>query len=273
MATGGGAATAGTDDTAPLLSAVAHLREAVQLLRGHLGAESAWRSTDTVVLEAVQQVAEVRAGLDELHLRLVRQVDERGVASASPVATSPEGFLRTACLLTAGQARRDVAAARATAAGAPLERFGEELAAGRATRNHVDVAVTCLDGIPTAVLARPGAADEVVDYLLLATADATPLDLKHAVAHLLARLAPDPDDRLDDRSFERRFLDIATDATGMTVGRFQLDPVAGASLRALLQRWSGPHPATRTGSAPTERADAPDAGSEGSRKLSSQYLA
>lgn len=36
----------------------------------------------------------------------------------------------------------------------------------------------------------------------------------------------------------------------MTVGRFQLDPVAGASLRELLLRWSGPRPAGEASSTP-----------------------
>lgn len=243
----------GTDDCdAPLLSAVEAVRAAVSHLRAQLGDDVVWQSTDRVVLTAVGQLAEVRSALEETHLRLVREVDTRGVAEASPVATTPEGFLRTTCLVSASQARRDVAAARAVAPDAPLHRFGVLLARGEVARSHVDVAVRCLDRIPTAVLERPGAADEVVDYLLLAGRHGTPVDLDRAATHLLASLVPSAGDRADERSFERRFLDLATDATGMTVGQFQLDPVAGASLRALLQRWSGPLAAGQDSEAPGE---------------------
>lgn len=245
-----------------LLSAVDDVRVAVARLRARLDPGAVWQSTDRDVLTAVPELAEVRACLDETHLRLVREVDTRGVAEASPVATTPEGFLRTACLVGAGQARRDVAAARATAPGAPLEPFGAALACGQVTRAHVDTAVRCLDRIPTAVLERPGATERISDYLMTATTDATPLDLDRAARHLLSTLLPDPDERYDERAFERRFLDLATDATGMTVGRFQLDPVAGAALRALLERWCAP---ATTGAADalstTGAADVPVAGS------------
>lgn len=227
----------------PLLSAVGGVRTAVAHLRAQLGGDVVWQSTDREVLAAVGDLAGVRAALDETHLRLVREVDTRGVAEASPVATTPEGFLRTACLVTALQARQDVAAARATAPGAPLHPFGVLLARGEVSRRHVDSAVRCLDRIPTAVLERPGFADEAVSYLLLATEGGTAVDVDVAAKHLLASLVPDREDRLDERSFERRFLDLATDATGMTVGRFQLDPVAGAALRAALHRWSAPEAA------------------------------
>lgn len=208
----------------PLLSAVDGVRAAVAHLRAQLGDDVVWQSTDREVLAAVGDLAGVRAALDETHLRLVREVDTRGVAEASPVATTPEGFLRTACLVTALQARQDVAAARATAPGAPLHPFGVLLARGEVSRRHVDSAVRCLDRIPTAVLERPGFADEAVSYLLLATEGGTPVDVDVAARHLLASLVPDREDRLDERSFERRFLDLATDATGMTVGRFQARP-------------------------------------------------
>ena len=43
----------------------------------------------------VGQVARLRGRVEALFLDLVREVDSRGLATASPVATSPEAFLRT----------------------------------------------------------------------------------------------------------------------------------------------------------------------------------
>ncbi|MFC6852554.1 HNH endonuclease signature motif containing protein [Aquipuribacter hungaricus] len=205
-----------------------------------LGPEQVWRSTDRDVLSAVVELSRTRSALDGAHLRLVREVDARGVATASPVATSPEGFLRSSCLVGAAQARRDVVAARATAPGEVLEPLARLLQDGRCTRGHVDQAVRVLDCIPEEVRERPGAGELISDYLLVAARDASPLDLQHAGQQLVRTLLPEPDERLDRLSHQRRFLDLATDATGMTVGRLQLDPVAGAALRTALQRWSGP---------------------------------
>lgn len=133
-----------------------------------------------------------------------------------------------------------MAAARATAPGEVLAPFQALLGEGRCTRAHVDAAVRVLDQIPAAVLTRDGAGQEIADYLLLAAQEAGPFDLQRAGRHLLAALAPDPSDRQDSQAVQRRYLDLATDATGMLVGRLQLDPVAGAALRTALQRWSGP---------------------------------
>jgi hypothetical protein len=232
-----------SDGSSVLLSAVEDAAATVARLQALVGDDVAWRSTDREVLAAVGDVARLRSALDAVHLGLVRQVVSRGVAEASPVATSPEGFLRTACLSGATQARRDVEAARATAPGAVLEPFAGLLAEGRCTREHVDRAVRVMDLIPVAVRERPGAGQQIVDYMLLAATEAAPLDMARAGRHLLAVLPEDPDStqgRVDRQAHQRRFLDMATDETGMLVGRFQLDPVAGAALRTAVQRWSGP---------------------------------
>jgi hypothetical protein len=220
----------------PLLTALDRATDAVAAAAG----EVSWQTPEPVVLDAVRRVAELRSQVDALYLDLVRQVDERGVATASPVATTPEGFLRTTCLIGAAQARRDVAAARATAPGRTLEPFAAALAEGRTTKAHVDVAVRVLDRIPEHVLARPGAPQKVVDYLSLAADQAGPLDMDRAARRLLVSLAPDREDRFDPESHQRRFLDHHTDATGMVVGTFQLDPVGGATFTAALRELAAP---------------------------------
>lgn len=207
---------------------------------GEAAAAVTWQTGDVAVLGAVRRVAVLRAQVESLFLDLVRQVDDRGLATASPVATTPEGFLRTTCLLDPGQARRDVAAARATAPGEPLAPLGTALAEGRTSRGHVDVAVRCLDAIPSHVLARPGAAARAVAYLQQAADGTGPTGMRRSADQLLARLVPERADRFDPHAHQRRFLDVHTDDTGMVVGSFQLNAVTGATFRTALDQHSAP---------------------------------
>ena len=219
--------------------------DAVTAVASLVSSQVSWQRSDTEVLHGVRQVHVLRSTVEALHLDLVRALDGRSLATASPVATSPEGFLRATCLVGAGQARRDVAAARATAPGQPLAPLALELAAGRQTRAHVDVAVRVLDRIPAGTLARPGAAARVVDYLRLAAADATPLDMDRAARQLLERtgwVEVGAAVRFDPDGHTRRFLDVHTDSTGMVVGSFQLDAVSGATVRSALDAASAPEP-------------------------------
>jgi hypothetical protein len=199
--------------TSPLLAAVAVVREGVEGLLSLLDDANAWRSTDADVLAAVGSLTAARAAVEAAHLRLVRHVDTRGIASSSPVASSPQGLLKVACLATDAQARRDVTAAEATAPDGPLARFGDALARGQVSRQHVDA----------------------------------------AVRHLVSTLLPEPEERLDPRAWERRSVDLATDLTGMVVGTFQLDAVSGAVLRAALDRWAAPGGPARTGGSTPRR--------------------
>lgn len=226
----------GPDVDDPLVAALDAATDAVRVC----GSRVSWRTRERVLLDAVRRVSELRSMVESLHLDLVRQVDDRGVATTSPVATSVEGFLRSATSVGAGQARRDVAAARATSPGAPLERFGTALAAGRTSRAHVDVAVRCLERVPAHLAALPAAQQQIVDLLEVAAAEAGPPDMDRTARRLVFLLAPDEADRFDPAAHQRRFLDLHTDATGMVVGRFQLDAVTGAHVTRALDHCSAP---------------------------------
>ncbi|MFC3689765.1 HNH endonuclease signature motif containing protein [Aquipuribacter hungaricus] len=240
-----GAAPPGDLPACALAAALAEASDALGRAAALTAPGAAWQVADADVLDGIRRVAALRGRVEAVYLDLVRELDGRALATSSPVATTPEAFLRTVCLMGAGQARRDVAAARATAPTEPLAVFAEELSQGRRTRAHVDVAVRCLDRLPASLLARPGAAADVVDFLRRAADDAAPLDMDRAARQLLARLDPAGDERrerFDPDGHTRRFLEVHTDATGMVVGAFQLDAVSGATLRAALDTASAPEP-------------------------------
>ncbi|MGF1661480.1 MAG: DUF222 domain-containing protein [Kineosporiaceae bacterium] len=228
------------------------------LLGTLLGGQS-WRVPERDLLDALGSLHRLRGLVDAAHLRVVREIDARGVTGAvgsAPVATTTEGLVREVTGAGPGAARRDVAAARATGPADVLAGFAEHLADGRVRREHVDVAVRCLDRIPGHLVrepAEPGGASEegagvreIVAGFLLRIADTRADDrtLDRHARQLLAHLAPDPQDRVDPEAPARRFLDLGDDETGMVTGRFALDPVAGAELRVALAEWSAPEPLT-----------------------------
>jgi hypothetical protein len=206
-------------------------------------ATDAWQLSDTELRDAMAELARGRSVLDAAHLSLVRQLADRLTGGSAT-----EAVVRETTRASAAQARRDVAAARVVGPGAPLAGFGERLADGAVSREHVDVAVRCLDGIPRR-LAEDRRAPEVISQFLLRAVDAgaSPLELRRAVDQLLDRLDPDRAGRFDPDADQRRFLDMHTDSTGMVVGRFQLDPVAGAALRNAVHVHSAPLPAQVAG--------------------------
>jgi len=71
-----------------------------------------WQVPDGDVLDGIRRVAALRGQVEAMYLDLVRALDSRGLAATAPVATTPEGFLRTAGLLGAGRGRRGVTSPR-----------------------------------------------------------------------------------------------------------------------------------------------------------------
>jgi hypothetical protein len=120
---------------------------------------------------------------------------------------------------------------------------------GRVSRQHLDVAVRTLGKVPAHLVSRVypdgrSGAHWVDSYLAEQSRLFPPSGTERLGRHLLAVMDPDGVDRFDPVAFERRSLTCSVDGTGMLVGRFQLDPAAGACLRAALDRFSAPHPAT-----------------------------
>ncbi len=273
-----GGDTAGGDTAGGLGVAerVAWIAAQVAALHEVLAVDRAWRVGEVDLLQVTGGLVRLRSGVDAAYLRAVAEVDRRragasvadggaagggvagggvaggGVAGGgdglrgarSGIGSSTESFLRTSAPLTPGQAREDVAAARALGPGGSLREMEPQLAAGDITRAHVGVAVSCLDRIPVHLRTEAGDRATIAAYFATLAPTRHALELKQNAAVLLARLAPEVVQRFDPRSHERRFLDWTTDATGMLLGRFALDPTAGATLRAAVDALSGPRPTT-----------------------------
>jgi hypothetical protein len=120
---------------------------------------------------------------------------------------------------------------------------------GQVSRQHLDVAVRTLGKVPAHLSAKiysdgRSGAERVDSYLAEHSRIFPPSGTERLGRHLLAVMDPDGLDRYDPAAFQRRSLTCSVDGTGMLVGRFQLDPASGACLKAALDRFSAPHPAT-----------------------------
>ena len=233
-----------------------------------LRAERAWQLPEAQLLQVCGALARLRSGVEAAYLAAVAEVDRRRAGavpdgsrgSRTGIGSSTESFLRTSAPLAPGQARDDVEAARALSPDGGLEKLAPLLACGDITRAHVDVATRCLRSIPEHLRREEDDRTAIADFF----ADLAPTrharDLGRSASALLERLAPDSQDRFDPRAHERRFFDTSTDATGMLLGHFALDAVAGATLLSAVEACSAPLPTDGDGrddrTAPQRRADA-----------------
>lgn len=239
--------------------------EALATAAANLRACADWQLPAGELVDVSARVARLRAAVDAAYLALVAEVEARGVASVSTpagerVATTTAGFLRTSALMSAAEAARDVAAARAVAGEGPLVALGEQLAAGALTRAHVDVAVRCLDQLPSGLRRTAEQRRALSDFFVRLAPLGPVRDLGRAAAALRLQLDPGSAELFDPDADQRRYLDIATDVTGMVVGRFQLDAVAGAALQAAIQTFGAPRPTGSRMDAGSAAAAAADVG-------------
>jgi hypothetical protein len=136
-----------------VLGAVETAAEPLRDVLGTLLGEQSWRVPERELLDAMGSLHRLRGLVEAAHLRVLREIDARGVTGtvgSAPVATTTEGLVREVTGAAPAAARRDVAAARVTGPVDVLAGFGDRLAEGRVRREHVDVdvAVRCLDRLP-----------------------------------------------------------------------------------------------------------------------------
>ncbi len=220
------------------MDAITAITVSVAAARQLLDHPSSAMPRDTLT-RALHQMAVVRCAIEAAYLCVLRQIDGHGDGGGSRT----EGLVREATGASAGAARRDVAAARATAPDGVLAGFDPRLTQGAVCREHVDVAVACMDAIPHHLLDDAENRAAVTSLLhTVVDAGSSARELRTAVRMMLDRVDPDGHRRRDPGAAQRRFLDMNTDSTGMLVGRFQLDAIAGASLRAAIDAHSAPEP-------------------------------
>lgn len=201
--------------------------------------ESVWQVPQAQLLEVLRVAAELRGAVESVFLGVVAEVDARD----GGVGSRTVGVVREVTGGSPGAVVRDVAAARVVGSGGVLAGFGQRLRVGRVNREHVDVAVRCLEGVPGHLMVTAQDRAVVTGFLTtMVDAGSDASALRGAVRVLLDRLDPDGSGRVDPHAGARRFLDLGTDATGMLVGRFQLDAAAGAVVRAAIDAHSAPAP-------------------------------
>ncbi|NIZ91448.1 HNH endonuclease signature motif containing protein [Kineococcus rubinsiae] len=255
-------------DGQPLEQSLAALRSALS----EVLESTASTFSVTSAQDAVTSFLRVRHQADAAYLHLLRVLGEVGSPS-SEVAT----FL--ACApnrLPRGQARRDVEAAKVTDPSVTwdgriggvdgdrgaLQHLGDALAAGEASRAHLDVAVTALGRIPTTT--RRGmttltdvVTGEVVEHRTAELLDAhltrnaarySPGVAAHLARELVLTIDPDHEDRAfhDPDAASRRGLVFGSLSDGTCRVTVDLDETATVIVRQALNAASAPLPAQVT---------------------------
>ena len=225
--------------------------DAIRAATAQIAAARTWSMSDAEVRETVRAGAAAVAGLEAAWLGLVRDLDGRpeAVAGARP-GTTAATFLIHALRVSNGRAHADVAAAHAIDPDTgQLPALGAAMAAGQVSRGHLDVAVRTLTRVPARLATTfdqdgVSGAERIDAFLTEHSRHLPPTGTDRLARHLLATLNPEALDRYDPDAFTRRALTCAVDATGMLIGRFHLDPAAGAAVKAALDHYAAPTPPT-----------------------------
>lgn len=205
-------------------------------------------------LEVLQVLARERRRLDAAYLEAVAIADQLNAACLAGSATSTQAYLKATLGVSPGRAKADVAAAQAVHGqrsrelvasadlnAGPLASMGGLLSEGATSMAHIDVGVTTLEKVPERVVC-PENLDRITGFLCEHAPSTTPREIRILSDRLIRSLEPERDDHYDPESFNRRSFTMATDITGMVHGSYQLDPAAGAELRAIMDPLSGPKP-------------------------------
>lgn len=199
---------------------------------------------------ALEELAAARRTVDAAHLALVRALTPADAAELG--AGSVPALLSWRLRVPAGRARADVEAARVTDPDTgQLRGLGAALVAGEVTMGHVDVGRRTLDHLPVALRTEHAAGIDA--FVVEQSATFRPGEVEHLAARVLDHIDPSRESRgFDPDDFARRYATLSTDSTGMVQLRAQLDPVAGAQLKAAIDHYAAPVPAATTPVAGTQ---------------------
>jgi Domain of unknown function (DUF222) len=229
---------AGAGPAEPVPSAAHGLAVAAAGLREVLDAP-VWPEGSQQLIDAVDQIVVLHRQAEAAYLRLLGELDARGIA-ATEGARNTTTWLRERHRLSPAAAKADVAAAAAThPEHGDLTGLGRALAGGTVSRAHLDVATRCLHRIPTRL--RREHRERIGKFFHRHSLSFPANDCDRLARQLLATLDPDGSTRYDPRAYERRTLSVVFDSTGMLLLRGQLDPAAGAIVKAALDHYAAPH--------------------------------
>ena len=224
--------------------------EALRLLTGlraQAGAlvtclERAWALSPVDKATALEELVAARRTADAAHLALVRSLTQADAGELG--AASVSALLSWRLRVPHGRAKADVEAARVTDPDTgDLRGLGAALTAGQVSMGHVDTGRRTLDQLPVALRAEHAAGIDA--FLVEQSKEFRPGVCEHLAGAVLDRVDPSREDRgFDVEDFARRYVDLSTDSTGMVQVRGQLDPVAGAQLKAAIDHYAAPVPAT-----------------------------
>ena len=236
------------DGAHPVLTALGAVRSAVHALSD---AES-WSLSEGELLAGMRTLREAENALAAQRLRLVREIDARGAATAQG-ATSTAGWLRHALRMRPGAANAQVRLATALDAGVTVtgQAVAGEFAAtaaaladGSICEDAADVVVRAVQALPAAVPATTRAEGEA--FLLEQAEGHDPQLLGRLGRHLLHVLDPDGADRLasaEQAAVAHRELVIVPDRQpGMHTLRGRVDDETAAALHTALSPLAAPRP-------------------------------
>jgi hypothetical protein len=233
------------------LVALARLREGLELL----GQVQDWQWGDAELLSGAEDLHRVVNGAQAQALRLVAEVDRRGLAPDAGAPTTA-AWLTARVQMPVGQARAQVRLAHALR---EHPATADALEAGAVNVEHARVITAVLDSVPATV--DEGTLAEAEQTLLGHAERFTPRTVGRIGAHLVAVLDPDgpePDDR--EPADPGYFLNLRTRQDGSAEGEFVLDPVTALTLKSLVDAGSAPQPSSVEGPDPRtagrRRADA-----------------
>ena len=231
--------------------AIARARAAME----DVGDIEAWGLTDAELLEAVRGLYRLTSSVHAQALRLLAEVDTRGIAADAGSPTTAT-WLTAATQTRVGVARRHVRLAHELTC---RPATAEALATGVVNEDQAQVVTDVLRKLPARV--DPATVDKAEKTLLGHADRFTATTLARVGAHLLRVLDPDgppPDE--SERAGPGYFLHLRTRTDGACEGEFLVDPVTAIALTALIDAGAAPRPTTAGGAdlrtAGRRRADA-----------------
>jgi hypothetical protein len=235
----------------PVLELWAELRAVADKLT----VATTWSMSDRQARAAVRAGHDALAVVEAARLVLVRDLDGRPTAVAGArTGQVARSFLMQALNESGRQAASDVRAARALAPDRPaveggLPHLAAAFAAGQVSRRHIDAAGKVMSDLPSGPAralddqGRSGA-DRVEEFLAEQARIVDPDALAALGRQVLARLDPDAGDEYDADAYRRRFLSMVVAPDGMTLLKGALPGAQAAAVRAALDAFAAPQPAS-----------------------------